>query len=71
MSLKHELASKPLHISVKLFISTAPYGISAPQGCDPAIFKYTFDNPHGGVRPFHQKSTCITQLTLGPSVVHI
>ena len=25
--------------------------------------------PHGGVRPFHQKSTCITQLTLGPCVV--
>jgi len=26
--------------------------------------------PHGGVRPFHQKSTCLTQLTLGPYVVH-
>jgi len=25
--------------------------------------------PHGGVRPFHQKSTCITQLTSGPCVV--
>ena len=24
---------------------------------------------HGGVRPFHQKSTCLTQLTLGPYVV--
>ena len=27
--------------------------------------------PHGGVRPFHQKSTCITQLTSGPSMVQI
>jgi len=27
--------------------------------------------PHGGVRPFHQKSTCLTQLTLGPYVVQI
>ena len=24
--------------------------------------------PHGGARPFHPKSTCITQLTLGPYV---
>ena len=24
-----------------------------------------------GVRPFHQKSTCLTQLTLGPHVVQI
>ena len=27
--------------------------------------------PHGGVRPFQKKSTCLTQLTLGPDVVHI
>jgi len=27
--------------------------------------------PHVGVRPFHQKSTCLTQLTLGPYVVQI
>ena len=27
--------------------------------------------PHGGVRPFHQKSTCLTRLTLGPNVVQI
>jgi len=25
-------------------------------------------NPHGGVRPFQQKSSCLTQLTLGPNV---
>ena len=25
----------------------------------------------GGVRPLHQKSTCLTQLTSGPGVVHI
>jgi len=29
------------------------------------------ESPHGGVRPFHQKSTCVTQLTLGPYVVQI
>ena len=29
------------------------------------------DSPHGGVRPVHQKSTCLTQLTLGPRVVQI
>jgi len=27
--------------------------------------------PHRGVRPFHQKSTCLTKLTLGPYVVQI
>jgi len=27
--------------------------------------------PHGGVRPFHHKSTCPAQLTLGPYVVQI
>jgi len=27
--------------------------------------------PHGGVRPSHQKSTGLTQLTLGPYVVQI
>ena len=26
--------------------------------------------PHGGLRPFHQKSTRLTSLTLGPNVVH-
>ena len=26
---------------------------------------------HHGVRTFHKKSTCLTQLTLGPYVVHI
>ena len=28
-------------------------------------------SPHGGVRPFHQKSSCLTQLTLGTYVVQI
>ena len=27
--------------------------------------------PHGGLRTFHQKSTCLTQLTLGPNLVQI
>ena len=27
--------------------------------------------PHGGARPFHQKSTYLTQLTLGPYAVQI
>ena len=27
--------------------------------------------PHGGVRPFHQKSTCLSQLNLGPHVGQI
>jgi hypothetical protein len=27
--------------------------------------------PHGGVRPFHQKSTCLTQSTSRPYVVQI
>ena len=27
--------------------------------------------PHGGVRPLHQKSTCLTQSTLGPDVLQI
>ena len=27
--------------------------------------------PHGGLRPFHQKSTCLMQLALGPDVVQI
>ena len=27
--------------------------------------------PHGELRPFHQKSTCLTQLTLGPYVMQI
>ena len=27
--------------------------------------------PHGGVRPFHSKSTCITQSTLGPHLAQI
>jgi hypothetical protein len=28
-------------------------------------------NPHGGVPPFHRKSTCMTRSTLGPNVVQI
>ena len=28
-------------------------------------------HPHGGSRPFHQKSTCLTQLSLGPYLVQI
>ena len=28
-------------------------------------------NPHGGGRPFHQKSTCHMEMTLGPYVVQI
>jgi len=27
--------------------------------------------PHGGLQPFHQKSTCLTQLTLGPKFGHV
>ena len=27
--------------------------------------------PHDGLRPFHQKATCLTRLTLGPYVVQI
>jgi hypothetical protein len=26
-------------------------------------------DPHSGLRTFHQKSTCLTQLTLGPNLV--
>ena len=33
-------------------------------GAGPAV-------PHGGVRPFHQKSTCLTNLTFEPCVVQI
>jgi len=29
----------------------------------------SIQKPHGGVRPFHQKSTCLTQLTFGHYVV--
>ena len=28
-------------------------------------------SPHGGVRPLHQKSTCLTQLSRGPYAVQI
>ena len=28
-------------------------------------------SPHGEVRPFHRKSTCLTQSTLGPYVVQV
>ena len=31
----------------------------------------TFRSPHGGVRTIHQKSTCLTQSSLGPDVVQI
>jgi len=27
--------------------------------------------PHGRVRPFHQKSNCLTQLTFGQNVVQV
>jgi hypothetical protein len=30
-----------------------------------------FPSPHGGVQPFHQKSNCPTQLTLGPYLMQI
>ena len=62
MSLKYEPASEPLHISElpleagKLLI-IKPLLSSIPR--------------HGGVRPFHQKSTCLTQSTLGPDVAQI
>ena len=39
-------------------------GFQVPAGLDGVL-------PHGGLRPFHQKSTCITQLTLGPNAVQI
>ena len=32
---------------------------------------HTHYTPHGGARPFHRKSTCLTKLTLGPYVVQI
>ena len=37
----------------------------------PFFEKSATEVTHGGLRPFHQKSTCLTQLTLGPCVVHI
>ena len=40
-------------------------------GC--SLFSSAHQDPrrgvHGGVRPFHQKSSCLTQLTVGPRVV--
>ena len=33
--------------------------------------EYWAGHPHGGVRPRHQKSTCVTQSTLGPNVVKL
>ena len=47
---------------------------STAVGRDPSsepelVFTPQPTHPHGGVRPFHQMSTCLTQLTLGPYVV--
>jgi len=73
MSLEYEPASEPLHISVEYLEGhDARRGIELPQlnltqqtlGSDLGV-------PHGGLRPFHQKSSCLTQLTLGPCVVQI
>jgi len=36
-----------------------------------SVQTYWTRHPHGGARPFHQKSTCLTQLTSGPYVVQI
>ena len=44
-----------------LTLQSAP---SEGRGTPPAL------QPHGGVRPCHQKSICLTQSTLGPDVVH-
>ena len=36
-----------------------------------SLFRSPLCDPSGGVRPFQQKSACITSLTLGPNVVQI
>ena len=40
-------------------------GLGFPGGLAPRTVL-----PRGGVRSFHQKSTCLTQLTLGPNMLH-
>ena len=47
-------------------------GESAPRmGLSQSLRAARGGQPHGGVRPFHQKSNCLTQSTLGPYVVYI
>ena len=41
------------------------------SSCNYLRYQATTANPHGGVHPFRQKSTCITQSTLGSDVVQI
>ena len=41
-----------------------PHGAALDKFDNPTLF------PHGGVRPIHQKSTCLTQSILGPYLVH-
>jgi len=50
-----------------LFLPRQDFGLR----CTGRAFGREGEKPHGGVRPFHQKSTCLTQLTLVPKVVQI
>ena len=37
----------------------------------PQVLRCELQDPHGGLRPLHQRSTCITQLICGPFLVRI
>jgi len=49
---------------VPLYLITCATSLCSQAG-------FTMAAPHVGLRPFHQKSTCITQLTAGPYLVQI
>jgi len=52
--------------------NSTPYRSASNVLCvEPRFTQREQGVPHGGLRPFHQWSNCITQLTLGPYVVQI
>ena len=72
-SLRYEPSSEPLHIpapsSVSVYLGPPSWQARAlPCRVDESV---PHTQPHGRARPFHEKSTCLTQSPSGPYVVQI
>ena len=65
------VAGEPTESAARISVQGAGSGFRV-KGSRTAQSVHSFSwYPHGGLRPFHQKSTCITQSTFGHHVVQI
>ena len=60
-----------LWLAVLMLLVVSVWQVPQLCCCRQSVWTLRVLHPHGGMRPFHRKSTCLARLSLGPCVMQI